>query len=82
MQLCYMRGTYSKYFQNSIDEAAISSLFLKLLFPQKLNVVIQEFYIHSTYEINSSVSNNFKAILSKTTNDLFQDIYALPNLLF
>ena len=43
-----MRGTKSKYFQNSIYEAAISSVFLKLLFLQQLNDAFQEFYIHST----------------------------------
>ena len=67
-----MRGTKSKYFQNSIYEAAISSVFLKLLFLQQLNVAFWEFYIHSTYKINRCIWNNFSAFLWKITNDLFK----------
>ena len=47
-----MRGTKSKFFETNIYEAAISSVFLKLLFLQQLNVIFREFYIHSTYKVN------------------------------
>ena len=64
LQLCNIRGTYSKCFQNNISETVISSA------PELPDVIFQEFHIHSTYEIHLCIWNNFNVLISKTVGNL------------
>ena len=58
---------------------------MKLIFDMRLNdqlpdVLLQEFFIHSTSGIYLRIWNNFSVLISKAIDNLLWDIYKLANL--